>query len=132
MICKICIVLASIHLKLWRKNGLIGRDTYYFTITLFDGHKKELAVLGTKSGRDGDKISEVGFNIEYVEEQPTFKQGKCVLVCKKLYRGQIHEENFINVDFIDKVYPQKDFHYVYVGEVVGIYRNDFNGGLYDQ
>lgn len=33
---------------------------------------------------------------------------------------------------IDKVYPQKDFHYVYIGEVVGIYRNDFNGGLYDQ
>ena len=106
----------------YTKEFIDGSD--YFTITMFDGHKKELAVLGTKSGRDGDKISEVGFDIEYVDEQPTFKQGKCVIICKKLYRGLIHEENFINVDFIDKVYPEKDFHYVYVGEVISIYRND--------
>ena len=48
----------------------------YFTVTLFDGYKKELGVLGSKSGRDGDKIAEVSFDIEEVENQPTFKQGK--------------------------------------------------------
>jgi hypothetical protein len=42
----------------------------YFTVTLFDGYKKELGVLGSKSGRDGDKIAEVSFDIEEVENQP--------------------------------------------------------------
>ncbi|MBE0600198.1 MAG: flavin reductase family protein, partial [Firmicutes bacterium] len=37
-----------------------------FTFTLFDGHKKELGVLGSHSGRDGDKIQEVGFHVETV------------------------------------------------------------------
>ena len=35
----------------------------YFTVTLFDGYKKELGVLGSKSGRDGDKIAEVSFDM---------------------------------------------------------------------
>lgn len=116
------VVTVYLRPQRYTKEFIDGSD--YFTITMFDGHKKELAVLGSKSGRDGDKISEVGFDIEYVDEQPTFKQGKCVIICKKLYCGKIHEENFINVDFIDKVYPNKDFHYIYVGEVVSIYRND--------
>ena len=35
----------------------------YFTISLFDGYKKELGVLGSVSGRDKDKIAEVGFTV---------------------------------------------------------------------
>ena len=38
----------------------------YFTLTFFDGYKKELGVLGSKSGRDSDKIREVGFNVEMI------------------------------------------------------------------
>ena len=45
-----------------------------FTVTFFDGYKKELGYLGTVSGRDEDKISKVGFNIEYVDGKPVFKE----------------------------------------------------------
>ena len=96
----------------------------YFTFTLFDGHKKALGVLGSKSGRDGDKIAEVGFHVETVGGQPTFREGKTAIVCKKLYAGRLKPENFIATGIIDSCYPTKDFHYVYIGEVVGIYENE--------
>lgn len=96
----------------------------YFTVTLFDGHKKELGVLGSKSGRDGDKIAEVGFHVERVAGQPTFREGKTAIVCKKLYRGRLQPENFETTAIVDSCYPNKDFHYVYVGEIVGIFENE--------
>ena len=95
----------------------------YFTVTLFDGYLKELGVLGTKSGRDGDKIAEVGFHVETVGGQPTFREGKTAIVCKKLYRGRLAPENFVATAIVDSCYPKEDFHYVYVGEIVGIYEN---------
>jgi flavin reductase (DIM6/NTAB) family NADH-FMN oxidoreductase RutF len=96
----------------------------YFTVTLFDGYRRELGVLGSKSGRDGDKIGEVGFHVERVDGQPTFREGKTAIVCKKLYRGQFRPEEFIVPELIGANYPTKDFHYVYIGEIMGVYENE--------
>ncbi|HPF86844.1 MAG TPA: flavin reductase [Candidatus Limiplasma sp.] len=95
-----------------------------FTVTLFDGYKKELSVLGSKSGRDGDKIAEVGFHVEQVDGQPTFREGKTAIVCRKLYRGRIRPEDFIAAEIVGSCYPKNDFHYVYIGEITGIYENE--------
>ena len=96
----------------------------YFTVTLFSGHKRELNVLGSKSGRDGNKIAEVGFHLKSVGGQPTFREGKTASVCRKLYRGQFQPEQFIDPKIAHENYPQKDFHYVYIGEIVGVYQNE--------
>ena len=95
----------------------------YFTVTLFDGYKKELGVLGSKSGRDGDKIAEVSFDIEEVENQPTFKQGKMVFVCKKIYSDMIDPKQFIDSSLDERWYPQKDYHQRYIGEIIAVYEN---------
>ena len=96
----------------------------YFTLTCFNGYKKELGVLGSKSGRDGDKISEVGFDLEMIEGQPTFKQGTMDLVCKKLYLGKIEPDGFIDQNIDIKNYPDKDYHYIYIGEIESVYVNE--------
>ena len=96
----------------------------FFTVTLFDGHQKELSVLGSKSGRDGDKIGEVGFHMERVDGQPTFAEGKTAIVCRKLYRDQFKPENFAAPEIIDALYPTGYFHYIYIGEIVGIFENE--------
>jgi len=95
----------------------------YFTITFFDGYKKELGVLGSKSGRDGDKITEVNFDKEEVENQPTFKQGKMVFICKKIYSDWIKPEHFIDDSLDGRWYPQKDYHQRYIGEIIAVYEN---------
>lgn len=95
-----------------------------FTLTFFNGYKKELGVLGSKSGRDSNKISEVGFDIEFLEEQPTFKQGSMSFICKKLYQGKIDPEGFIDLSLDGRNYPDKDYHYIYIGEIESAYLNE--------
>lgn len=95
----------------------------YFTVSLFDGHKKELGVLGSVSGRDRDKIAEVGFTVEKVEGQPAFTQSKCVLICKKMYSADIPLES-MSADVREKWYGDGDYHTMYIGEIVGCYVNE--------
>lgn len=94
----------------------------YFTLSLFDGYKKELGILGSKSGRDGDKISEVGFTIEEVDNQPTFSQCKAVLVCKKMYQDDIAIKD-MKEDIVKAMYQDGDQHTMYIAEIVGCYVN---------
>ena len=105
-----------------KKDGVVNTMTAS-TVTLFDGYKKELGVLGSKSGRDGDKIAEVSFDIEEVENQPTFKQGKMVFVCKKIYSDMIDPKQFIDSSLDERWYPQKDYHQRYIGEIIAVYEN---------
>ena len=96
----------------------------YFTLTFFEGYKKELGILGSKSGRDGDKIKEVDFDVELLEGQPAFKQGKMVFICKKLYQGKIEPNGFIDDSLDEKNYPDHDSHYIYIGEIEDAYINE--------
>ena len=77
----------------------------------------------SKSGRDGDKIAEVSFDIEEVENQPTFKQGKMVFVCKKIYSDMIDPKQFIDSSLDERWYPQKDYHQRYISEIIAVYEN---------
>lgn len=95
----------------------------YFTISLFDGYKKELGVLGSVSGRDRDKIAEVGFTLEEVEGQPAFTQSKCVLICKKMYSADIPLESMPE-EIRERWYGDGDYHTMYIGEIVGCYVNE--------
>lgn len=95
----------------------------YFTITLFDGRKEELGLLGRKSGRDGDKIAEAGFEVEMVEDQPAFKQCKCVLICKKMYQDDIKMGD-MGQEIEEKWYADGNYHTMYIAEIVSCYVNE--------
>ena len=93
-----------------------------------------IVVADSKSPRDGKIIeqigtynpmtdpSEVNFDKEEVENQPTFKQGKMVFICKKIYSDWIKPEHFIDDSLDERWYPQKDYHEMYVGEIVAAYK----------
>ncbi len=116
--------VVTVYIRPQRYTREFIESSDYFTFTLFDGYKKELAVLGTKSGRDGDKIAEVGFHIETAGGQPTFREGKTAIVCRKLFCSLMQPEQFVDQSLIPLNYPTKDFHYIYIGEIVGIYENE--------
>ena len=94
-----------------------------FTLSFFDDKHKELSYLGTKSGKDEDKISNVNFHIEMVDGNPTFKEAKEVFICKKLYVGKLEKEHFLLPEIYEKNYPLDDLHYVYIGEITDVYSN---------
>jgi flavin reductase (DIM6/NTAB) family NADH-FMN oxidoreductase RutF len=88
--------------------------------TFSKSYKKALNLLGTRSGRDGNKIEASGLNPAAGQRiaAPSFSEAELVLECKKIYWDDFKPDHFLTAD-IDKNYPQKDYHRIYFGEVLG-------------
>ena len=54
---------------------------------------------------------------------PILKEARLNIMVKKLLCQQFSEESFIKKSLVDKHYPNKDFHYMYVVEVLKIIEN---------
>lgn len=104
--------------------SFVDKENYY-TLSFFDeAYKKDLMYLGTHSGRDEDKLAKTSLTPVFSDESVYFKEAKMVFVCRKVYRGKLHEESFVDQDILKKNYPEHDFHYVYIGEIVKAYVNE--------
>lgn len=96
----------------------VDREEYY-TLSFFpEQYKKALGYLGSHSGRDGDKVAHAGLTPVFGEKSTWFREAKLVLVCRKLYRAPIVEEGFLDKEVLEDAYPHRDFHDMYVGEIV--------------
>ena len=90
--------------------------------------KEILRICGTKSGRDMDKIRELGLTLEDPEviSVPGIKELALTLECKVLYEQQ-QEPAFMLDDSIRSHYPadsqdiHADYHTAYYGEIVAAY-----------
>lgn len=92
-----------------------------FTLCVFDeSWKKALGYLGSHSGRDGDKVAEAGLTPVFAHGTVHFAQAKLVLVCRKLYSAPLEEGHFIDRQLVDRNYPERDFHEMYVAEIVKV------------
>lgn len=90
-----------------------------FTLTVFPKeYHQQLAYLGTHSGRDEDKVAKAGLTPVFGEGYTTFAEAKLTLVCRKLYRAPLLEEGFIDKKVMEASYPKRDFHDMYIGEIV--------------
>ena len=99
----------------------------YFTVSVFsEKYRSALNFCGTKSGRDFDKAKESGLTPAAVGESVAFEQARLVLLCKKTYVSDLKKENFLDAKIPGDDYPEGDFHRVYVGEIVEVYKNDDN------
>ena len=98
----------------------------YFTLCVMDkSFKKQMAYLGSVSGRDEDKIGKAGITPVYDGDDIVyFQEAKLVLVCKKLYQSELQENGFLYQDIIDANYSQRDFHTMYVGKIEKILVRD--------
>lgn len=101
----------------------VDREEKY-TLCFFPGYKKEMGYLGTKSGRDEDKVAAVGLTPVFGDGFTYFAEASLVLVCRKLYQAPLKEEYFLDKSIVTDDYPNKDFHDLYVGEILEVYVND--------
>lgn len=102
----------------------IDREAFY-TLSFFpEKYKKTLAYLGTHSGRDGDKVFNTGLTPVFGADSTWFEEAKLVLVCRKLYHTPLLEEGFTDFKIIEQNYPERDFHKLYIGEIVAVYMDN--------
>lgn len=93
----------------------------YISLSFFDPkYRDALTFCGRESGRNHqDKLRESGLTPVIDSEQIIdFEQARLTLVGKKLYIGDINPENFVDKEIIQRHYPEKDFHKVFVCEIV--------------
>lgn len=97
-----------------------------FTISFYDEkYKKQLGYLGTKSGRDTNKVEDVKFSPEEFNGSITFKEARLSVLCTKIYyqdldETKISEEIKKRYYDYDKDGNYEDFHRFYIGEIIDI------------
>lgn len=120
---------------IWRKKTFIVyvkpcRYTYdfmekneYFTVSFYsEEYKNQMVYLGTKSGRDCNKVEDVDFHPIEVPNSISFKEAYCTILCKKYYYTDINHDN-VPEDTIDIYYKDNCMHRVYYGEIISIINN---------
>lgn len=98
----------------------VDREEFYSLCFFAPEYKEKLGYLGSHSGRDGDKVAAVGLTPVFGDGFTYFAEAKLVLVCRKLYQAPIKEEYFLDKEVMNKAYPNKDFHDMYIGEIVKV------------
>ena len=97
-----------------------------FTLTAFpDSRRDALKMLGTLSGRDGDKITRSGLTPIPSSKvaSPGFDEASLVVECRKIYWDDFDPSRFLS-SRIEPCYPQKDYHRIYFGEIVAVEGED--------
>lgn len=94
-----------------------------FTLSFFEEHYREaLNICGTKTGRDVDKIAETGLSpVKDHSGAVYFDEARLVMVCRKIYYQDLIPAQFLDPQ-IDTNYPEKDYHRMYVGQILQAYR----------
>ena len=103
--------------------------TNEFTVNIPYGNvdKHILGYCGTKSGRDVNKIQDLGLTLVDSDHvaAPGIKELPITLECKVIYK-QLQDISAIPQNIQDRYYPadaqgKQDIHYAYYGEIVGAY-----------
>lgn len=93
----------------------------FYSLCFFDESQREiLNYCGSHSGRDVDKIKEAGLTTVYDGGVPYFEEARSVIICRKLYGQNMEPSCFIDSSVEQKNYPNKDYHKMFVGEIVKV------------
>ena len=105
--------------------GLMETIKDFTVCVLPDNFKDALNLCGTKSGRDVDKIEVCHFQIEKCFRAAAYfiTGSEIHFECRIVHKHRIDPATLDPV-IIERYYPLRDFHMVYYGEILGIYRND--------
>lgn len=93
------------------------------SLAFFDAaYHSALEYCGSRSGRDEDKLRNAGLTVEFTQEgAPIIQEARLVLECRKLYRDDLREEAFLDPELAGRWYPQKDYHRMYLLEILRVY-----------
>jgi len=97
----------------------------FFTVSFYgEQYRKALNICGNTSGRDYDKVKAAGLTpLETEHGSIVFKESRLFFECIKIYFNDLDSKNFL-VPEIEKCYPIKDYHRMYIGEIVSCFKQN--------
>lgn len=91
----------------------------YFTISVLgEKYRTELGFCGKVTGKGIDKIKEAGLTPCFVDGTAGIAEADMIMVCRKMYHDTIKPECFDDVQNDARWYPDRDYHTMYIAEVV--------------
>ena len=122
------IFIAYVRESRYTKELLDKNPEFTVNISYGEYDKSILSICGTRSGRDMDKIKELGLTLEEPEtiSVPGIRQLPLTLECKVIYRqdqdpAAINEENTARYYPVPEGMEKGDYHTAYYGQVTAAY-----------
>jgi flavin reductase (DIM6/NTAB) family NADH-FMN oxidoreductase RutF len=118
--------IMMVAVRLSRHTFSIIENAEDFTVSIPSSDmKKEIMFCGTKSGRDYDKFKECDLQISDSQKvvTPIIKIPGLHYECKIVYKSAMDPE-YLNKDYDTTLYPEKDYHTLYFGEIMDCYEID--------
>ena len=98
-------------------------DASSYTLSVLpEAYRRALNYAGSHSGREGDKARACGLTPQASRRvgAPSFAEAELVLECRKSYFTDLDPAHFLD-ETIPSHYPARDYHRVYIGEVLAAY-----------
>ena len=102
---------------------LIENITDFSVNVLPDEFNKQVGICGTQSGRDIDKVAKCGFEMKRGECSNAFYIEQSIIhyECRIIHKNKVDAVT-LEPSIIDTYYEDHDFHSVYYGEILGVYK----------
>ncbi len=114
--------VATVYVRKSRYTHDFMENNDCFTVSFYpEEYRKVLNVLGSKSGRDMDKMNDSGLTAKETEHSMTFEEAEITLVCRKLFAQELKTENMLP-EIASAFYSGDAVHDMYIGEIVEIIR----------
>ena len=94
------------------------KESSTFTVEFFpEEYRRALSYLGSRSGRDEDKVTKAGLTPKELAGGVTFEEAELTFVCHKLYEGEFQREG-LAPEINNGIYAKWNPHWMFVGEIL--------------
>ena len=114
--------VATVYVRTSRLTHDFMDNGEYFTVSFYpESYRQLLLTLGSKSGRDINKMDLPELTAKEICNTVTFEEAEITLVCKKLFKQKLDPSNMLP-EIAEQFYKGDAEHDMYIGELVDIIR----------
>ncbi len=97
-------------------------ETEFFSMCFLnkDKYKTVMRYLGAVSGKQEDKISAMGLNVEHFRGVPYLDEARTVFCLRKMFKAPMEAANMLDPEIIPKWYEKGDYHNLYMAEIIQV------------
>jgi len=111
--------VVTVYIRPERYTREFIESSEYFTLSFLpEKYRDDLKILGSKSGRDCDKLSMTSLTAKPVENTMGIEQAEKTILCRKLYKQDFCADNI--PEEAKKFYEKEQLHTMYIAEIISI------------